>query len=515
MRSRSKKALFNSISSLIYQIVSIISGLILPRLILGAFGSNYNGITTSITQFLTFVILLKAGVGGVTKAALYKPLANNDMDCVSQIIKATEIFLKKVAIIFAIGLFLLACLYPFIVINEFDWIFSFSLVLIIGMSTFAQYYFGITYQMLLEADQNQYIISIISIISTILNILIASFLIQSGSNIQLVKFGSGLIFSINPILLSIYVKRKYKLRKDIAPNNNAIKQRWDSFAHQVAMMVRDNSDIIILTLITNTFEISVYMVYFMVIKAVNNMIRAITNGIGAALGNMLAKGEEKVIRESFQMYEVVVYSLSTIIYASTWLLITPFVQIYTIGITDVNYYRPIFGYTLAVTYLFFSIRIPYQDMVEVAGHFKQTKTGAYIEAGLNLLLTIILGWKFGITGVVLGTLVAMLFRTVQYAIYSSKNILKRNIWEFLKHIIICGINIFFIIFICNMFPIFHVTSYLSWLKYAIIIFCISIIVTLVMDLIFFGSITKSVLQKIVKMIMGKRGQGNCISQIMF
>ena len=75
---RSKKALINSISSLLSQLVTIISGFVLPRLILSQFGSSYNGITSSITQFLNCVILLRAGVGGVTRAALYKPLADGD-----------------------------------------------------------------------------------------------------------------------------------------------------------------------------------------------------------------------------------------------------------------------------------------------------------------------------------------------------------------------------------------------------------------------------------------------------
>ena len=75
---RSKKALINSISSLLSQLVTIICGFVLPRLILSQFGSSYNGITSSITQFLNCVILLRAGVGGVTRAALYKPLADGD-----------------------------------------------------------------------------------------------------------------------------------------------------------------------------------------------------------------------------------------------------------------------------------------------------------------------------------------------------------------------------------------------------------------------------------------------------
>ena len=87
---RTKKALLNSAMALLLELVTVICGFILPRLILETFGSTYNGITSSITQFLSYIALLKAGIGGVTRASLYKPLQDKDTDAVSAIVKATE-----------------------------------------------------------------------------------------------------------------------------------------------------------------------------------------------------------------------------------------------------------------------------------------------------------------------------------------------------------------------------------------------------------------------------------------
>ena len=72
---RSKKALKNIITSLIQQVTVLLCGLIVPRAIIGTFGSNVNGLTSSITQFLSYITLLEAGIGPVIKAALYKPIA--------------------------------------------------------------------------------------------------------------------------------------------------------------------------------------------------------------------------------------------------------------------------------------------------------------------------------------------------------------------------------------------------------------------------------------------------------
>lgn len=502
--TRSKKALYNGVTGLFYELVTIVCGLILPRLILGAFGSSYNGITQSITQFLSFVALLRAGVGAVTKAALYKPLAENDNQRISQIIRATEIFMRRVAMIFAAGLVIMAIAYPLLVQSEFEWLFTFSLVLIIGMSTFAQYYFGITYQMLIEADQAQYIISIISTITTVANVMIASILIFAGFGIHIVKFGSAIVFAINPIAINVVVRKKYKIDRTVKPDNSALKQRWDAFAQQLAMMVRDNTDIIILTIVSNTLEVSVYTVYFMVIKAINSMIRAFTNGVGAAFGNMLAKSEKEVMAKNLKIYELMVYSLSSIFYSTTCVLITPFILVYTHGITDVSYNRPVFGYVLTIAYIFFCIRIPYQNIVEVAGHFKQTKKGAYVEAVLNLGTSIILGWKFGIIGVAVGTLLAMLFRTIQFALYVENNLVIRSHWEFIKRIGLCIINITLIIILGNVVPLVTVISYFTWCINAIIVFVLASIVTVVSDLIFFREDTMAFVFKIKSLLANKK-----------
>ena len=70
---RTKKAFYNTVSGILYQFVAIICAFVLPRLILSSFGSSYNGIVSSINQFLSWISVLSAGIGGVTRAALYKP----------------------------------------------------------------------------------------------------------------------------------------------------------------------------------------------------------------------------------------------------------------------------------------------------------------------------------------------------------------------------------------------------------------------------------------------------------
>ena len=114
MKTRTGKAFLNMTTSLVDQIVTIVCGLIAPRLILMAFGSTYNGVISSATQFLNMINILTLGITAATRVALYKPLANGDTMAVSSIVKATKNYMRKVAVGVIIYAALLCIIYPFV-----------------------------------------------------------------------------------------------------------------------------------------------------------------------------------------------------------------------------------------------------------------------------------------------------------------------------------------------------------------------------------------------------------------
>ena len=502
---RSKKALLNTISLLAYEIVAVICGFVLPHFILSAFGSSYNGITSSITQFLGYAALMKAGIGGVTQAALYKPLASGNVAEVSAIINATDKFLKKVAIIFSASLILFAAIYPIFVQDEFDWLFTFTLVFILGISTFAQYFFGLTYQLLLTADQRQCVISLVQIGTTLLNTIIAIVLIKLCASIHVVKFVSALIFSLNPFVINFYARRKYSINKKISPNNDAIKNRWDCLGLEVANFVNTNTDMFILTLFTNVYEVSVYTVYFMVTNGIRKFINSFFNGIRAAFGNMFAKQEMEAIYRNLLLYEQITFGLTNFFYSVAGVMLLSFIQVYTKGITDVEYIRPTFALVLVIATMFSSYRIPYQSIVTVVGHFKQTRNGAFFEAAMNIAVSILLVRRFGLTGVAIGTLCAAVFRTFQYAIYMSKNIIKRSMWLPLKRLLLSIIDFTVILLISKFLNLDQPDGYITWAMQSFIICFIAAGVIIGTEIVFYQKDLQLTCKTIARALNKKKG----------
>lgn len=478
---RSKKALINVISSIILQMLSIVSGLIIPRLIIETYGSGINGLVTSITRFLGFITLLEAGFGPVIKASLYKSIATKDVNTIAKILKSSEKIFRVISYLFITYIFVLCVSLPFVVNCDFSGWFTVSLIVIISISIFTEYYFGMTYKLFLQAEQRAYVIYIIQICTLMLNTFIVVILIKSGTSIQVVKLVGSLIFVVRPILQNLYFKKKYDINLKEVDGNFKIKQKWDALAQHIAYVIHSNADIAILTIYGNLAEVSVYSVYSMIIESVKNIVKSSVRGIEAAFGDMIAKGEKENLNRSFKIYEGFYFTVVTIVFTATLFLIIPFVSIYTKGIKDANYIRPTFAILMVIAELFNLIRQPYNDLVKVSGHFKETQIGAWFEAISNIVISFVSVWKFGIVGVAIGTIFAMFVRTIEFVCYTSKHILERSLWYSFKRLGAIVIEVIIVFLIISSIPRPEIYSYVIWIKDGIIITGISTIVVCIIN----------------------------------
>ena len=111
---KSRITLVNMLSAFLLQICLIISGLIIPKIILSEFGSDVNGLVCSISEFLNYITLIEGGVTGVVYANLYKPIISKDYDKLSSIFVTARRFFMRIGVIFAVYSVIVAILYPFL-----------------------------------------------------------------------------------------------------------------------------------------------------------------------------------------------------------------------------------------------------------------------------------------------------------------------------------------------------------------------------------------------------------------
>lgn len=466
--SRTKNATLNIIFALLLQMVNFFRGLILPRIIIPTYGSDLNGLISSITQFLAYISFLEAGVGSVFRASLYKPLVDGDMNCVSGIINEQKRFYRKIGLTFVLYVIILCIIYPRIAKTEIDKFFIVTCILILSISTFAEYFFSLPYISLLSADQKIRINYVVSIIYTLFNILVALFLGSMKADIRMIYLSMGIIGLLRPLFYTLYVKRHYVLNKSATCNKTALNQRWNGMVHHFAFYIHRNTDSTILTLFVSTAMVSVYGVYSSIISGVQGLILSISNSIAAGLGSLLAVDSKERSNQIVDFYELLQGGSTTVLFSVTAQLLIPFIRIYTKEMEDINYIHPMFGNIMIIAEAIYCFRCIYSTISTNANRFKETQLGAIIECILNFVISLffVLVVKAGIVGVAIGTMVAMFSRYVFEVWYLSKNVLNRPVKKAIKMFMVSVFIAFLSENICSsIFDYTQIVTFGRWVMY--------------------------------------------------
>lgn len=475
LNNRAVKLKVNLICSFFLQFIVLLSGFILPRFFLSEYGSKVYGLTSSIQQFLGFITLGELGIGVVIQYNLYKPLAEKDWIKVSKIVIAAKKFFRTLLFFILFYILILAAIYPFRVLEDFSYLYTFSLIISISISYIFQYYFGMVYRQLLDADQLSFIRIIPQIIQIIINLIVSILLIKLHVNIQIVKLSASLIYSFQPIVIYLFSRRYYsKINYSLHLDCDPLDQKWNGIAQHVSSVILKDTDVVILTILSSLENVSVYSVYNMVIYGIEAFTDSISTNFTAYFGELIARDRQNELIKKFSVFEAFFHTSVTVIFVCVLRLIIPFVQVYTRGINDANYIEPLFAFILTFAHWIYCTRLPYHIVIKAAGHYRQTQASAIIEALINVIISVIMVFRFGLIGVAIGTACAMLYRCIYYLIYLKKNILFRNFFYALRNYSLDAIIILISLLITSSFELYSLT-YFSWFIMAIKTFLISFI----------------------------------------
>lgn len=495
--NRSKKLKLNVIFTVLNQLIVFLSGFILPKLIIDNYGSEINGLVSSITQFLSVIMFCEMGVGAVVQSALYKPISENDCTEISKIYCSAQRFFRNIAYILTIYIAVLCVAYPFIVESDETWIGIVILLVAISLKMFVQYYFSLTYRLILISAQMTFVPMLIGSITLLLNIALTYLLIKLGRSIQEVQIVSSLIFLIQPIAFGAVVNRLYKINKNSTYTEEPIKQKWNGFAQHLASITQENSPAIILTVFTSVATVSVYAIYHMVANGIKLVFISFMTSVKSLLGDMYVKNENALLNKTFDLFEWGAIMGATLFYTVAAITIIPFIEVYLGENTDINYIYPSFGAIICLYMAVYTIRIPYSFMIQAAGHFKETQNSAFIELFVSLILSCCLVIKYGLIGVSLGAVLAISYRTIYFVYYLQNNILFRSAMKTVVMIII-ACSIVMTTWFTSRYIVFEGTSLLTWSLYTVKVFALGICITLIYNIVFYNRNMFFLLKKLLR-----------------
>ncbi len=420
-----RNGFLNIIYGFLSQIITFVIGIIIPRLVLVNLGSEANGLLGSVSSILSYLTLLEAGVGTASLQALYKPCAKKDRTSISEIMAATNQYYKRTGYIYLCIVIGMAFAYAFFVKSELSKSDVFIVVLLSGLSGVLGYFFQGKYKILLSAEGRGYVTTNIITFIHIATSITKAILLNNGFNVVAVQTSSFIFLVFQILIYYFYMKSHYPwIDYKVKPNYGAINQRKAVLIHEISNLIFSNTDILLLTIFVSLKSVSVYSMYVMIYGMIKSIAVVMYDGFRHTLGQTFNTDRNHFLK-LFNAYEVITLLIAFSLFCICRYLMNPFLRLYTDQVYDIQYVDPYLPWLFAIFYLLHYGRHSSNLVINFAQHFSQTKWRSIIESIINVVISLICVNFFGIYGVLMGTIVALIYRTNDMIIYAAR-ILNRS-----------------------------------------------------------------------------------------
>ena len=471
---------------------------LLPRLYLENFGSEVNGVLSTIKQIFVYLFLLEAGVGLATTQALYKRIGENDYKSASSVLSATNIYYKRTGIIYSAIVLVIAVVYAYVIPNPIDSTVLFFIIILTALPALFSYFVQAKYRILMEVDGRKYVLNnaetVLQIVSNVGKILV---LLLSDSLI-LIQLVYCIIYLGQLAFLYIYAKCRYKwLDLKAKPDFESISQKNSVLVHQLSGMVFNNTDVIVISILCDFKAVSIYAIYNIFFSQVQNFITNLTSSFTFALGQMFHIDRKK-FDELYNAYETFYIMATYIVYTLMAVFLLPLIQIYTSGINDAEYTNTCLVLLFVIMNLVSNAKLPANGIIEYSGDFAKTRTHAIWEMVINITVSVVAIIYLGICGAILGTVAALIYRCIVTIGFSNKKVLGRSQMSTYK-IVISNVLVFAVVMAVFFVDTFSNMPFLKLLLNGVIHSVWIVLLYLLVNFIF----NKSAFKTVFKLIRGK------------
>lgn len=495
----STKSIYNIIFGIMSQVVMIAVGIIFPRLILITLGSETNGLTNSVSQIFAYFTLLEAGVGTAALQALYGPVGRSDYKSINEILAATDRYYKRTGIVYFIAFITLSLIYPLLVDSELPKSVIFWVIIFTGLSGVISYFFQGKYNILLLAEGKNYINNNMSTIVYIFTSVFKLLLLLGGFGIVAIQAMYCLFNLFKMVYIEWYIHKNYKwINLKVCPNTQAVSQSNYVLVHQISSLIFNNTDTIVLTFIVGLKSVSVYSMYTLLFGMIGTAIGTITGGVQFILGQTFNNDRKRYLK-LHSVYEIFSMVVCFSLYCVACIFILPFMALYTSGVEDVAYIDSLLPYLFVAFYLLSNGRESSNITIKFAGHFKQTINRTIIESVINLTVSIVCVWKFGIYGVLIGTIVALLYRANDMIMYANCKILHRSPRKTYERWI-RNVVVFIVITIIAKKTPMELNSYIQIIEWAAVVCVITVLIFVIINLLFEPDVRSIVKEEFIPQI---------------
>lgn len=484
---RTKHSIYNSLTSILPQIIIGLIGIFKIKIFLDVLGSEVLGIYQLYNQIFVYLMLAEGGFTASVLYSLYEPLAKKDKDRVNQVLSTSKYIFTIVAItIIGIGIVLSFLLNIFIKETTLSYNFIQSAFLLFLIGSISNYFF-ISYHLVFNADQKLYKINLYIKVFTIIKALIEILLLSLGYGLYTILISSIVIsYSLNIIIRHLAIKNYDFIKLNTKKDFKIWKQTKHLLVHKIGTIIAHNIDIVIISSFIGLKTVTIYSSYNYITSFIEKIINQVTTSILPSIGNIIVVDSKEKVRDIFYELNSMIFFIAMLVTIPLYFSLNIFIE-HWVGIEIL---LPNSVMLLFVLVLFIKIiRSPLTSFTSASGKFKETKVATLISMSINLFLSLILVTKLGIAGVLLATLVSFTIANFIYRVrIVYKYVIKDNIVRYYINIskyIFSGVLIIaFNFMLMNFYINIASVSIITWFLSSLILFLIDLIILLAIFMMF-------------------------------
>lgn len=446
-KSRTEYSARNTTVAMLCRVLAILMGFATRVVFTHTLSESYVGINGLFTDILNVLSLSELGIGTAITFALYRPIAEENIQKQKAIMKLFARLYQFVALlVLAIGL----AIVPFLgkLVGDPGDVDSVLLIYLLYLTNSVLSYLLIYKKTLVDAHQLSYIgvlyhtiflviqdafqILVLLLTGNFILFLMIYMLCTLGYNISIARKANSLYPFLKEASSESLPKEE---RREIVRNIRAM------LMHKIGNVAVNNTDNILISAMVGIVSTGIYSNYFLVIGSVRQVLDQLFGGITASVGNLgvsEGRGRVKKIFEAAFFVGQWMYGFAAI---CLFELLTPFVEL-SFGKQYV--FAPEITFVLCINFFVSGMRQATLVFRDSLGLFWYDRYKSIAEAVINLGLSILLTMKLGIIGVFLGTCISTLFTSswIEPFVLYRKRLQESVIPYFLNYLRYCIVVLF-------------------------------------------------------------------------
>lgn len=504
MSGRVHKSILNAEVNLLFYFLSLFLTFFSRKIFLDNLGAEFIGLTGTLTNILGYLNLSELGISACIGYFLFKPIQTNNRQEIQEILSLLGYLYNWIGGIIFAGAFIVSLFFPLIFAhaNLGLGIIYFAFYSFLGSSLIG--YFINYRQILLSADQKNYLVAIYYQSANLIKLGLQIFLAYHFKNLYVWVAVEFLFGIIGCIILNWKINKEYPWLKVNKKEGKVLLNKYPGilkktkqvFIHKIKDFMLVKSDELFIFLFVSLKMVAFYGNYMIVISKFISLFSAVTNSVGASVGNLVAEGEKKQMLKVFWEFTTIQHTIAAILSFALYNFIEPFIA-HWLGAEYIMDQRILI---LLIIYIYITNSRNSVDSFNYAHGLYADVWAAWAELIINVTITIVCGLKWGIIGILLGKIASLLSIIVfwkPYYLFSSG--FKEPVSIYWKGVIRnYAISAFAFASATNLLHLIPINPYHSiwtWIEYA----ASGIIIFLIIDItltVLFANGTKDIYNRI-------------------